>query len=159
MSPVPHDPSDPGDPAAPDATNAAEGWLCPCCVTPNPALAHFCARCGGPLSPLASTDPFKQTLAEGFAIRRAVDGPVRPIVVAGLWLLFLPGLAGLPIAWLDGVRGDPLTQHGVVSLLSAVIPALATRNYLRHRRAAADKPDEADEPDDSNAVRTDDSPG
>ena len=31
--------------------------LCPHCAATNPPAADFCARCGAPLSVIASTDP------------------------------------------------------------------------------------------------------
>ena len=89
------------------------------------------------MSVIASTDPLRSTLSEGFLYREATRGTPKRIVVVGIWLLFLPGLASLPLAWVGGVTNlrELLTQ-GLWSLASAIIPALTTINYLRKRRAA-----------------------
>ena len=110
--------------------------LCPHCAASNGPAADFCIRCGAPLSVIASTDPLRGTLSEGFLYREAVHGAPKRIVVIGVWLLFLPGLASLPFAWGNG-ETDPrrLVNQGIWSLLSAVIPTLATVNYFRKRRA------------------------
>ena len=56
-------------------------------------------------------------------------------MVLGVWLIFLPSVASLPIAWGNGVTDpDLLVKHGAWSLASAVIPVLATINYVRKRR-------------------------
>ena len=66
--------------------------------------------------------------------------------MAGIWLVFLPGLASLPLAWGGGVTdGRELLTQGLWSLASAVIPMLTTANYVRKRRAANALEEEAPE--------------
>ena len=126
---LPEDTED--DPSAPASV------LCPHCAASNDPAADFCARCGAPLSVIASTDPLRSTLSEGFLYREATRGAPKRIVVAGIWLVFLPGLASLPLAWGGGVtNGRELLTQGLWSLASAIIPVLTTVNYVRKRRAA-----------------------
>ncbi len=117
--------------------------LCPHCAATNAPAADFCVRCGAPLSVIASTDPLRASLLVGFLYREAVHGRPKRIVVLGVWLIFLPGVASLPIAWGNGLT-DPnlLAKQAVWSLLSAVIPVLATLNYVRKRREAVPLEDE-----------------
>ncbi len=140
-----HDPQGPPDGGDDEEAPAPPSVLCPHCAASNLPLADFCARCGAPLSVMASTDPLRSTLSEGFLYREAVHGAPKRIVVAGVWMIFLPGLASLPFAWGDG-ETDPqrLATRGLWSLLSAVVPLLATANYLRKRREHAARPLEDD---------------
>ncbi len=64
--------------------------LCPACLTPHGPLAHFCGRCGAPVSALAPMMPFEKIFAEGYVYRHATESPGKFIVVAGIWLIFLP---------------------------------------------------------------------
>ena len=130
------DPALPPDDAEDDPA-AFGSVLCPHCAASNLPAADFCARCGAPLSVIASTDPLRSTLSEGFLYREATGGTPKRIVLVGIWLLFLPGLSSLPFAWAGG-ETDPhrLALPGLWSLLSAVIPVLTTVNYVRKRRAA-----------------------
>ena len=136
----PHRPSDDADDDPPEPVSV----LCPHCAASNLPAADFCARCGAPLSVIASTDPLRSTLSEGFLYREATRGAPKRIVVVGIWLLFLPTLASLPFAWADGVT-DPrrLATEGLWSLLSAVIPVLTTINYVRKRHEAHALDDES----------------
>lgn len=124
-----------------DPTNVDDeepGLLCANCVASNPPRADFCRRCGAPLSHMATVDPLKSALSEGFAYRQAVDGPPRPIVLAGVWLLFGPGLIVLPAAaWADGSSSWSPAQWLPLALsftLSAVVLWRATANFVRKRR-------------------------
>lgn len=69
-----------------------EGLICTACVEINPPRIDYCTKCGAPLNSLVAFNPFDQTLVEGFAYRRAVDGPPSKVIVAGMWLLFSPAL-------------------------------------------------------------------
>ena len=134
---------DPDYPFGGDAENRLEAAtiLCPHCAATNPDVSDFCARCSAPLSVIAMTDPLRETLSAGFLYREATQGSPRRIVVVGIWLIFLPGLASLPLAWAGGATDQRnLLTQGAWSLASAVIPVLTTLNYLRRRRPA-DLPD------------------
>ena len=116
--------------------------LCPHCAASNDPAADFCTRCGAPLSVIAMTDPLRETLSAGFLYREATGGMPKRIVVAGIWLVFLPGLASLPLAWIGGVTdGRELLTQGLWSLASAIIPVLTTVHYV-HKRRAAKAPEE-----------------
>ena len=141
-----HDPHIPPGGEEGDEPSAPESVLCPHCAASNLPAADFCQRCGAPLSVLASTDPLRSTLSEGFLYRAAVHGQPRRIVVVGIWLLFLQGIATLPFALGRG-ETDPhrLLMPAVWSLLSVVVPVLTTLNYVRKRRAATAPDDEPPE--------------
>ena len=72
------------------------GVVCTTCLEVNPPHTNYCVRCGAPLNSLVTFNPFDQTLVEGFAYRRAVDGPPSRIILIGMWVLFTPGLLMFP---------------------------------------------------------------
>jgi hypothetical protein len=120
--------ADPGEP---------ESVLCPKCLLSNEPWVDFCANCGAPLGMMATIDPLKQTLAEGFAYRQAIDGPPSRIIVLGIWMVFLPGLLTLPITVAQGGRdAEALAMPALYFLLSAVIIWQVTANFIRKRRAS-----------------------
>jgi hypothetical protein len=80
----------------PRATSQRAGRpICPKCLESLVADEHFCARCGVPLTVQATTNPYDQIQAEGYAYREASRHPDKPIVVAGMWLLWGPCLLAL----------------------------------------------------------------
>ena len=100
----------------------------------------FCAGCGAPLTSFASTQPFERTLAEGFAYRQAVESPRKLIVVAGIWLIFVPmaiGGAGLltNVGWqsFPGSPENAFAACGGIALLavSGIIMGRTTWAYIR----------------------------
>ena len=143
-----HDPHLPPE-GTEDDLSAPASVLCPHCAASNGPVADFCVKCGAPLSVIAMTDPLRETLSAGFLYREATGGKPKRIVVVGIWLVFLPGLASLPLAWGGGVNSpQELWTQGLWSLASAIIPVLTTINYVRKRRAmdaAADFPPDGSE--------------
>lgn len=74
---------------------------------------------------------------EGFAFREAVTNPRKLVMVAGVWIVFVPAaLMGAGFAWLSLSDKDiPFSLLGVaVSLLSTAVTVIATRNYFDLRR-------------------------
>src|SRR6516162_1962936 len=79
-----------------ETPEAVEKQLCVSCMAQNEPSAHFCAKCGAPLTSYASTGPFESIFAEGSAYRAAAERPQKLVVVLGIWLIFGPmALAGL----------------------------------------------------------------
>ena len=114
--------------------------ICLNCMAPYGPLMDFCAGCGAPLTPFASTQPFERTLAEGYAYRQAVEAPRKPIVVAGIWLIFVPMAivgAGLlaNVTWrpFPGSVDNAFAACGGLAMLaiSGIIIARTTRAYFR----------------------------
>jgi hypothetical protein len=66
---------------------------CPSCQTINEQSAIFCRKCGAPIGAGATLDPIQTIQAEGHLLRRATEGRPRPIVLLGMWIIFLPVLA------------------------------------------------------------------
>src|ERR1043165_7459595 len=65
---------------------------CPSCQALIDAHETFCGECGAPISTTATLDPVASIRAQGFLLRKASDGPPKPIVLIGIWALFLPAL-------------------------------------------------------------------
>ena len=136
--------------------------ICPACSALNSEGVDFCEKCGGPLTGFATLSPYESIHAQGWFFRRAVSGPVRPIVLIGLWLLFAPGaVCVLLFAW-DALHDELAREEGVglyaVFMLAVLVPALAVcmcaiwllfpiaRECLRarHASAAQHEPQETD---------------
>jgi len=145
----------PQDRAAPEQ---AELPICPGCMAENDPAADFCVKCGQPLSAIATTDPFRQTLSEGYWYRTAASGRVRPIVFWGTWALFLPTMIAIvPMVWSSLFGPDREVSHrvlllalsGGIALPISVLLYRMTGNYLATRRAERDAPPEVEsEPSD-----------
>ena len=118
-----------------DLPEVKDAQICVSCLVPNEPSAHFCAKCGAPLSSYASTAPFESSFAAGSIYRSASERPRKLIVVIGIWLLFGPmAVMGIVIA----------TQSLLVGVAVVAVPATiiwkTTRNYLTRV-----KPDESDD--------------
>ncbi len=132
-----------------DAGNAGQREIpvCPGCMAENDPAADFCVKCGQPLSTIATTDPFRQTLSEGYWYRTAASGRIKPIVFWGTWLVFLPTIIGLAamLANLVGLpweEADDTARRAILILLIGasllVVGVLLwrmTRNYRAVRLA------------------------
>jgi hypothetical protein len=102
----------------------------------NAPGAHFCRKCGAPLSSYAATGPFETLFAEGNAYRRAAERPSRFIVVLGIWMIFgIGALAGITMATgngdLKGVSGWLLGS--AIAAVSLFIIGKTTWNYRKGR--------------------------
>lgn len=74
--------------------------LCISCLEPNKPGAHFCPKCGTPLSSWSSTAPFESIFAQGDFMRKVMWGERWNWHVKVLFLLFIMastfgGLVGL----------------------------------------------------------------
>ncbi|HEY1663957.1 MAG TPA: zinc ribbon domain-containing protein [Verrucomicrobiae bacterium] len=114
-----------------------EEQLCTSCAAPNEPSAHFCAKCGAPLSSYATFAPFERLFAEGFIYRQAAERPRRLITVLGIWFIFgLFGLGGLVIMIIASSAGAGLATVVCVGfgaallVVSLVMIWKTTRNYL-----------------------------
>src|SRR5262245_49399102 len=122
-----------------DGDDGEERILCTACLAPNDQQAHFCAKCGAPMSSYAATGPFESVFAEGHVYRQAAEKPRRFVVVLGVWMLFgLMALGGVIMA-IDGRElGFPFILLG--SLMLSVSVAMiwkTTRNYLSQAKAVS----------------------
>lgn len=68
--------------------------ICPSCLAPNERFAQRCRSCGAPIGTTATLDPIQSISTQGFVFRKALEGRPKPIVLAGLWLMFFPVLLG-----------------------------------------------------------------
>lgn len=104
--------------------------FCPGCGKLNPDGTDFCPACGAPLTSHATTDPLGTVFAEGYAARRALSQPPKPIIVVGVWAWMLPiafiSVMGLIVAlsyFADGVFTFQLGQV-IIGLIAASISAV-----------------------------------
>ncbi len=67
---------------------------CLSCMSPNEPSASFCRSCQAPIGVTSSLDPIKTIHAEAFVLQKAIVKRPKPIVLLGVWVLFLPWLFG-----------------------------------------------------------------
>ena len=114
------------------ATEADEKQLCISCMFPNEPSAHFCAKCGAPLTSFASTGPFEHLFAEGHVYRQAAERPHKLIVVLGVWFIFgMMATAGMVLVITGRDMGILYTAFGALMVVfSVALIWKTTRNYL-----------------------------
>ena len=122
-----------------------ERVLCTVCLHANLPRADYCSKCGALINTLLMFAPYDQILIEGFAYRRAVDGPPSRIILIGMWLVFGPTVV-LALFGIAAVgQSNPalgsldLVAHRVFFiiyfLISAAILYRTTANYLAKRQS------------------------
>ncbi len=73
------------------ASAAGNGIItCPSCLELNGGADAFCRKCRSPIGAMSSLDPLQVIQAEGFLFRKATEGRPQPIVLLGIWIVFLP---------------------------------------------------------------------
>src|SRR5215510_6429799 len=97
----------------PESTNNPD-VRCATCQTLNGRFESFCRNCGSPISATATLTPVSIVQTEGLLFRKALDYPPGPIVLIGIWLLFLPMFVfGVYLA-----ISVIFTQHGLLGFFS-----------------------------------------
>ena len=135
----------------------AQNIVCPRCTHLCSEDAHFCPECRAPISSYAATGPFESIFAEGAAYSSAINSPTKPIVVVGVWLIFLPFVCFGALAAILLVNGFSMGEiHDddlyIVNwgLLLGPIGAYAifrtTRTYLNTRQKQKSEHDAAGNP-------------
>ena len=115
-----------------DIPETEEKQLCVGCMAPNEPSAHFCVKCGAPLSSYAATGPFESLFAEGHVYRQAAERPQKLVVVLGVWLIFgMMALAGLLLISIGRDTGFGYLVAGAFMLpISVMMIWKTTRNYM-----------------------------
>lgn len=115
-----------------DSPESAEKQLCISCMTPNDSSAHFCVKCGAPLTSYASTGPFESLFAEGSVYRSAAERPQKLVVVLGVWLIFgIMALASIFLILIGRDNGFAYLVFGAFLLpISVMMIWKTTQNYL-----------------------------
>ena len=110
---------------------------CLSCLAPNEATVAFCEKCGAPIGTTATLDPLKMIRAEGFMLEKAVSRRPKPIVLLGVWIIFLPWLvmgvmmAGSQILYSFDSTGFVFFWLGIgLAVVALVILDRVTRNYF-----------------------------
>ena len=120
--------------------NPNDQVLCPSCQTPNDQFKAFCQNCGAPIGSTATLDPMHTIQSEGVLFRKALDTP-KPIVLVGMWIIFLPLLLISVYAAVEVL----LTGHRFsgfiffwalvgLTFVSFIILYRTTKNYIVARR-------------------------
>ena len=145
---------------AEEAELAGATPVCPHCLTPVGQFDHFCPKCAGPITAIASFDPMGQIYSAGRAYRlAATDKKPRGIVVLAMWLIFGPSLLSLlwilPIIGLTSGRVAPQDAAGRIMVVILILGLLAlysailwkvTAHWLQSRHQQADDgPEETSE--------------
>lgn len=125
-----------------------ETMICTSCHQLNDPNAKYCQGCGAPIGLTSAWGPWEQTLAQGFAIRQAAttDRP-RPILVLGVWLIFLPTAAASAFTfWLvyrstDWGLPDEVKMAASLGMLLLALALLyqSAANYARRHHSQDDK--------------------
>ena len=105
----------------PELPISGESVVCPTCHALNVPDVAFCRRCGAPIGFISTIGPLETAYAEGFALRQAVQGRPKFVVVLGIWLLFFPVLVttiGFGFAILKEVMDG---NGGVVGLIGFLL--------------------------------------
>jgi hypothetical protein len=118
------------EPSSQKPSEMEEKQLCVNCVFPNDPEAHFCGKCGAPLTSYAATGPFERIFAEGHLYRQAAERPRSFIVVVGIWIIF--GTSALTgILFVAGDGGPALVLIAVLILaVSLAMIAKTTRKFF-----------------------------
>ncbi|MGJ8676990.1 MAG: hypothetical protein ACSHX0_05700 [Akkermansiaceae bacterium] len=122
--------------------------LCPSCGDVSPEDAKFCRHCSSPITSYASTGPFESIFAEGALYRAAISKPNKPIILIGIWLIFLPmallvldpifalcskgGMSNL--SKLDSITWIQISIASIVSTVAFYALYLTTRNYIKKQK-------------------------
>ena len=124
-------PSEPEQTPQPPA-DSDEKQLCVSCMFPNEPAAHFCAKCGAPMTSYAATGPFESLLAEGHVYRQASERPRSFVVVLGIWIIFgSMALAGAALLFIGRDMGLQYVIAGAFFLpVSLVMIWKTTRSYF-----------------------------
>lgn len=129
----------PSEPETPSqaADESDEKQLCVSCMFPNEPEAHFCAKCGAPMTSYAATGPFESLFAEGHVYRQAAERPRSFIVVLGIWIIFgVFGLTGIVLVAGGRVGGFGFVVIGALLIVLAIVMiAKTTRNYFTGRKS------------------------
>jgi len=145
----------------PARRNLDEGRpLCPNCLAVNEPLAHFCRKCGTPMTSHAEIDPLGRIYAMGDTWWKATRRPSSPIILVGMWLIF-----GVPVFMLLILLPDVLFEAYGISIrevtlwrilamlviltligVYAAVLIKTTKNYLRRRNPKTNRAGSPDGP-------------
>ena len=114
----------------PDEPGAEGRQLCLHCLAPNDPSAHFCAKCGAPLTSYASTAPFESVFAQGSVFREGAQHPKKLVVVLGMWLVFGAMIGAGILTFILKGEGSARIMGALMVVISAAILWKTTRNYL-----------------------------
>jgi uncharacterized protein (DUF983 family) len=117
--------------SAPDSdVDSGARPVCPHCIEPIDAAAHFCPKCGGPITFHAFTDPIGSIHAAGYGYRQATSGRPNWIVLVGIWIIFAPNAVLALFAMRETV--SELTRRGRAAAANEWVPEIGPETPLEH---------------------------
>jgi hypothetical protein len=126
-----------------------ESIVCSSCGALINSGDEYCPTCSAPTAFAFNLDPMKMIESEGHLFVRAVEGRQKPIVLIGVWILFLPMFlfgAFFAITIIAQGFGSGLENFvffwGAFGLafIAFIILNRVTSNYFRPKSPAADEP-------------------
>ena len=106
-------------------------------MSANESSVSFCQSCQAPIGGTSGLDPIKTIHAEAFVLQKAITKRPKPIVLLGVWVLFLPWLVGAgSIAVNEMLNGYGMPSLvffwlGIaLSLVAVKFLYVVTRNYF-----------------------------
>lgn len=119
-------------------SDAGRTIRCTSCMALNRERVAFCEECGAPIGARVTLDPMQTIRAEGFMLRKSLEGRPRFIVLVGTWVLNLPVLlVSLGAAFYIITKWRGLSAFVFfwaligLSYIAFVILYGITRNYIR----------------------------
>ena len=110
---------------------------CASCLAPNDGSVSFCVNCQSPIGTTSALDPIKTIHAEAFLLQKAVSKRPKPIVLLGVWVLFVPWLLGAAfislneLARRDGFSSFVFFWTGIgLGYVAVKILYSVTKNYF-----------------------------
>ena len=121
--------------------------VCPFCMKPNAIGTQSCQSCGNSLSGASTLDPLGTIQAEGALWRKSMQGRPKPIVLAVVWIIFLPlflisAAAAINIIMTEAGSGGFFFFWLMVcsAIVSFIFLFRVTRNYLTIPEKEREKP-------------------
>ena len=127
----------------PNVSPTGERLLCTSCLFPNVPGTPFCKRCGAAIDFISTIGPLEHIYAEGHAYRQAVEGRPKPIILVGMWLLFLPSLLGALVIMFSGRHAGFLFFFlgGGLAWICVTMLYRVTKNFIRRQPQRFDEAD------------------
>ena len=115
----------------------AESIVCTNCLQKNDGFRDFCENCGAPISVYSAYTPMGRIQTEGFAYRQATSKPSKPIVVFGIYLIFLPCIIASLVMVAESFASKNY-HWGVIFIafeaLSVAMLFKTTDNFIRNKK-------------------------
>ena len=112
----------------------ADKIVCQSCLHENESSAAFCEKCNAPIGQHATTDPVQSAITEGRSLSDGIHRPGKPIIVIGIWTLFVPFvIVYLIMAGTIILEGDVFNPFAIgIGLLAVAFGFLVVKTREKH---------------------------